>query len=167
MEMLTEAVSPRHCASTSVLRNCCFNCRSWAESQRQCPLHCCWGTTRSERSPTFAAQLLLPAHDLFWALMISSGLTWGPSSTSLLMISSGLTWGSSSTSLLLISPGTVNCVIIVLLPACGLAVRKYHPCHCQSLCVLKWNCCNNHFTPCLVKDWSYVFLIVLLYCILL
>ena len=38
-----------------------------AESQTQCPLHCCWGTTWSERSPTFAAQLHLPAHDLFWA----------------------------------------------------------------------------------------------------
>ena len=46
---------------------CCFNCRAWAESQRQCPLHCCWGATRSERSPTFAAQLHLPAHDLFCA----------------------------------------------------------------------------------------------------
>ena len=31
------------------------------------PLHCCWGTTRSERSPTFSAQLHLPTHDLFWA----------------------------------------------------------------------------------------------------
>ena len=39
----------------------------WAESQGQCPLHCCWGTTRSERSPAFAAQLHLPTHDLFWA----------------------------------------------------------------------------------------------------
>ena len=38
-----------------------------AESQGQCPLHCCWGTTWSERSPTFAAQLHLPAHYLFWA----------------------------------------------------------------------------------------------------
>ena len=38
-----------------------------AESQGQCPLHCCWGTTWSEISPTFAAQLHLPAHDLFWA----------------------------------------------------------------------------------------------------
>ena len=37
------------------------------QSQRQCPLHCCRGTTRSERSPTFIAQLHLPAHDLFWA----------------------------------------------------------------------------------------------------
>ena len=60
-----KAVSPRHCAATSALRSCCFNCRAWTESQ--CPLHCCWGTTRSERSPTFAAQLHLPAHDLFWA----------------------------------------------------------------------------------------------------
>ncbi len=62
-----KAVSPRHCPATSALRNCCFNCRAWAESQGQCPLHCCWGTTRSERSPTFAAQLHLPTHDLFWA----------------------------------------------------------------------------------------------------
>ena len=62
-----KAVSPRHCPATSALRNCCFNCRAWAESQAQCPLHCCWATTRSERSPTFAAQLHLPTHDLFWA----------------------------------------------------------------------------------------------------
>ena len=50
-----------HCAiavSTAVLGR---------ESQRQCSLHCCWGTTRSERSPTFAAQLHLPTHDLFRA----------------------------------------------------------------------------------------------------
>ena len=37
------------------------------QSQGQCPLHCCWGTTWSKRSPTFAAQLHLPTHDLFWA----------------------------------------------------------------------------------------------------
>ena len=78
-----KAVSPRHCPATCALRNCCFNCRTWAESQRQCPLHCCWRTTRSERNPTFAAQLHLPAHDLFWAE--------GPAgSNSLLLISSGL-----------------------------------------------------------------------------
>ena len=67
-----------HCAialSTAVL----------GQSQGQCPLHCCWGTTRSEGSPNFAAQLHLPTHDLFWAnlkvqlhlppldLLISSG----------------------------------------------------------------------------------------------
>ena len=51
----------------AALRNCCFNCRAWAELQGQCPMHCCWGTTRSERSPTFAAQLHLHTHDLFWA----------------------------------------------------------------------------------------------------
>ena len=62
-----KAVSPRHCTATSAPHNCCFNCCAWAESQRQCLLHCCWGTTQSERSPTFAAQLHLPAHDLFWA----------------------------------------------------------------------------------------------------
>ena len=61
-----KAVSPRHCPATSALHNCCFNCRAWAQSQGQCPLHCCWGTTRSERCPTFAAQLQLPTHDLFW-----------------------------------------------------------------------------------------------------
>ena len=35
-----KAVSLCHCPATSALRNCCFNCRAWAESQRQCPLHC-------------------------------------------------------------------------------------------------------------------------------
>ena len=48
-----KAVSPRHCPATCALRNCCFNCCAWAESQ--CPLHCCcrttW-TTRSKRGPT-------------------------------------------------------------------------------------------------------------------
>ena len=34
-----KAVSPRHCPATSALRNCCFNCCAWAESQGQCPLH--------------------------------------------------------------------------------------------------------------------------------
>ena len=56
-----KAVSLRHCPATSALRNCCFNCRAWAESQGQCPLHCCWGTTLSQPSST------LPTHDLFWA----------------------------------------------------------------------------------------------------
>ena len=36
-----KAVSPRHCPATSAPRNCCFNCCAWAESQVQCPLHCC------------------------------------------------------------------------------------------------------------------------------
>ena len=62
-------VSPRHCPGTCALRNCCFNCCAWTESQRQCPLHCCrrttW-TTQSKGSPTFSAQLHLPTHDLFW-----------------------------------------------------------------------------------------------------
>ena len=76
-----KAVSPRHCPATCALRNCCFNCCAWAESQRQCPLHRCWRTTwttRSKRRPTCSAQLHLPI------LMISSGLTWRSSSTSLL-----------------------------------------------------------------------------------
>ena len=45
------------------------------QTQGQCPLHRCWITTKQKRS------------------------------TSLFMISSGLTWGSSTTSLLLILPG--------------------------------------------------------------
>ena len=68
MEVLIKAVSPRHCAATSAPRSCCFTEQPcWAESQGQCPLHCCWGTTRSERSLTFTAQLHLPAQDLFCA----------------------------------------------------------------------------------------------------
>ena len=71
-----KAVSPRHCPATCALRSCCFNCCVWAESQRKCPLHCCWRTTwttRSERGPTCSAQFHLPTHDLFWAnLKVSS-----------------------------------------------------------------------------------------------
>ena len=87
-----KAVSPRHGAVINALRNCSFNCRAWAESQRQCPLHCSGGTSRSERSPTFAAQHHLPAHDLFWA---------------------NLKVHLRPTSLLLISPGTL---VVVTLP---------------------------------------------------
>ena len=53
-----KAVSPRHCAvaTSAALRNCCFNCRAGqSHKDNWCPLHCCWGTTRSERSPTFSA----------------------------------------------------------------------------------------------------------------
>ena len=62
-------VSPRHCPATCAQL---FQLLCWTESQRQCPLHCCWRTTwttRSERSPTFAVQLHLPTHDLFWATL--------------------------------------------------------------------------------------------------
>ena len=41
MEVLIKAVSSRHCPATCALRNCCFNCCAWTESQRQCSLHCC------------------------------------------------------------------------------------------------------------------------------
>ena len=67
-----KAVSPCHCPATCALRNCCFNCCAWTESQRQCPLHCCsWTTwtTQSNRGPTCSAQLHLPTHDLFWATL--------------------------------------------------------------------------------------------------
>ena len=65
-----KSVSPRHCPATCALRNCCFNCRAWTESQRQCSLHCCLSTTwttQSKSSPALLAQLHLPTHDLFWA----------------------------------------------------------------------------------------------------
>ena len=76
-----KAVSPRHCAATSALRNCCFNCR--AGQSHKDNVRC----TAVEEQPE-AKEVQLSQ----------------PSSTSLLMISSGLTLRSSSTSLLLISP---------------------------------------------------------------
>ena len=95
-----KAVSPRHCPATCALCNSCFNCCAWAESQKQCPLHCCWRTTwttRSERGPTFTAQLHLPTHDLFWVnlkvqlhLPPSSKISW----------SFDLAWNLDSPSLL-------------------------------------------------------------------
>ena len=60
-----KAVSPRHCAATSALRSCCFNRR--AGQSHKYNVRCTFRTTRSERSPTFAAQLYLPTHDHFWA----------------------------------------------------------------------------------------------------
>ena len=91
-----KAVSPRHCPATCALHNCC----AWTESQRQCPLHCCWWTiwtTRSKRGPTCSAQLYFPTHDLFWAdlkvqlhlpPLRSLDLFWSRSG-----IYSGLLWG--------------------------------------------------------------------------
>ena len=75
-----KAVSPRHCAATSALRNCCFNGQSHKDN-----VVC---TAVEEQLQDKEVQLSQP------------------SSISLLMISSGLTWGSSSTSLLFISPGS-------------------------------------------------------------
>ena len=79
-----KAVSPRHCAAISALRNCCFNRR--AGQSHKDNVRC----TAVEEQPE-AKEVQLSQ----------------PSSTSLLVISSGLTWGLSSTSLLLISPGTL------------------------------------------------------------
>ena len=91
-----KAVSPRHYAATSAPRNCCFNCRA---GQSHKDSVCC---TAVEEQPE-AKEVQLSQ----------------PSSTSLHMISSGLTWGSSSTSLLLISPGILysdgGCVAYVVL----------------------------------------------------
>ena len=69
-----KAVSPRHCPATCALRTAqlLFQLLCWTESLRQCPLHRCWRTTwttRSKRRPTCSAQLHLPTHDLFWAML--------------------------------------------------------------------------------------------------
>ena len=40
MEVLSRCPA-LHCPATSALPNCCFNYHAWAESLRQCPLHCC------------------------------------------------------------------------------------------------------------------------------
>ena len=56
-----------HCAialSTAVL----------GQSQRQCPLHCCWRTTwttRSKRGPTCSAQLHLHTHEKGMSLLLT------------------------------------------------------------------------------------------------
>ena len=71
------AVSPHHCTVTNALRNCCFNYH--AGQSHKDNVRC----TAVEEQPE-AKEVQLSQ----------------PSSTSLLMISSGLTWGSSSTSLL-------------------------------------------------------------------
>ena len=63
-----KAVSPRHYAATSALRNCCFNCR--AGQSHKDSVHC---TAVEEQLEAKEVQLSQP------------------SSTSLLMISSGLT----------------------------------------------------------------------------
>ena len=79
-----KAVSPRHCAATSALCNCCFNCR--AGQSHKDNVRCSAVEEQPEAKEVQLSQ---------------------PSSTSLLMISFGLSWRSSSTSLLLISPGTL------------------------------------------------------------
>ena len=94
-----KAVSPRHCAATISLRNCCFNCRAWQSHKDNV------GCTAVEEQPE-AKEVQLSQPCSTSLLMVSSGLTWGSSSTSLFMVSSGLTW-RSSTSLLLISPETL------------------------------------------------------------
>ena len=87
-----KAVPRRHCPATCTLRNCCFNCCAWTESQRQCQLHCCWWTTwttRSKRGPTCSAQLHLPTHDLFWANCLKVQLHLPPLRSLDLLISPG------------------------------------------------------------------------------
>ena len=63
-----KAVSPRHCAATSALRNCCFNCRAGQSYEDN--VRCTAVEEQLERREVQLSQ---------------------PSSISLLMISSGLT----------------------------------------------------------------------------
>ena len=72
-----KAVSPRHCAATSVLRTQLLFPATAVLGQShkdswQCPLrHRCRRssavTTQSKKGPAFTAQLFLPAHDIFCA----------------------------------------------------------------------------------------------------
>ena len=94
-----KAMSPRHCAATSALHNCCFNC-SAGQSHKD-NVRC----TAVEEQPE-AKEFQLSQ----------------PSSTSLLMISSGPTWGSSSTSLLLI---LLFPVIIRIIYLCTVSLQCY------------------------------------------
>ena len=70
-----KAVSPRHCAATSALRNCCFNCRA--------------GQSHKDNVRCTAVDEQLEAKEVQLSQL---------SSTSLLMVSSRVTWRSSSTS---------------------------------------------------------------------
>ena len=48
--------------------NSCFNCRAWAESQRTMSVALLLrNNSKRNKSKTFAAQLHLLTHDLFWA----------------------------------------------------------------------------------------------------
>ena len=63
-----KVVSPRHCAATSALRNYCFNCRA-GHSQKD-NVRCIAVEEQLEVKEvqlSFAAQLHLPTHYLFWA----------------------------------------------------------------------------------------------------
>ena len=73
-----KVVSPRpHCAATSALRNCCFNCHVGQSHKDNV---CC--TAVEEQPEAKEVQLSQPSSNSL--LMISSGLTWG--STSLFLI---------------------------------------------------------------------------------
>ena len=62
-----KAVSPRHCAATSALRNCCFNCR--AGQSHKDNVRC----TAIKEQPE-AKEVQFSQHSSTSLLMISSGL---------------------------------------------------------------------------------------------
>jgi len=60
------AVSARHCAATSVLRNCCFNCCA-EQSHKDNVRSSAFEEQQMQNKSSFQAQLHLPTLDLFWA----------------------------------------------------------------------------------------------------
>ena len=124
-----KAMSPCHCAVTSILHNCCFNCCA-EQSHKDMSIALLLSNNWSKRSPPFWS-LAIAEQLVYYAVAVSTAVQsrvtrtvsvalllsnkWSrkvqlsePSSTSLLLISSGLSWGSSTTSLLLISPGPTD-----------------------------------------------------------
>ena len=101
-----KALSPRQSPATSVLRSCCFSCCAGKSHKDNV---CCTAVDRVTTWSKKEAQLSLPSSTS--ELLISSGLTWGSNTTSLLLISplpakvSNFFLRVQLTSLLLISPG--------------------------------------------------------------
>ena len=62
-----EAVSPRHCAAASAPRICCFTQKNVLGQSHSVLCTAVEEQSGEARSLTFAAQLHLPSHDLFWA----------------------------------------------------------------------------------------------------
>ena len=73
-----KTVSNRHCAATSALRNCCFNCHAGSIAVSTAVL----GQSHKDNVRSTAVEEQPEAKEV---------QLWQPSSTSLLMISSGLT----------------------------------------------------------------------------
>ena len=96
---------PRHCEATSVLCSCCFNCcveQSHKDNVRSTAVE---KQRKQKTSPTFWAQLHLPALDLFWALLRAQHHVSPPDVAWTRIWLSNFFLRVQLTSLLLISPG--------------------------------------------------------------